>query len=182
MDAMIARVLRREGSEYTDTPGDRGGPTKFGITLETLRLARKDPSLGAADVRALAEAQAAAIYERLYLEKPGISQVAGAALTELLFDSAVQHGPPSALADGRFYCIGWLQAAVGAAEDRVIGPQTLAKVKAADPRATFAAVYTHRLQFYAGIVVHDTTQAEFLEGWMARMGELLGDCLSDGGL
>lgn len=175
---MIQRMIAREGG-YADVAGDAGGCTKYGITLATLRLARRMATLTCEDVRGLGEDDAAAIYQRLYLDQPGISVVPAPALRELLFDAAVQHGPDEALRDGKFYCVGWLQAAVGAAEDRVLGPQTLAKVKAADPRAAFAAVYRRRLRFYVGIVARAPAQAKFLDGWMARMGELLGDCLGE---
>ena len=33
---VIADVLRREGSKFTDDPHDRGGPTRFGITVKAL--------------------------------------------------------------------------------------------------------------------------------------------------
>ena len=35
-DAIISDIISREGRTYTDFPGDKGGPTKLGITLKTL--------------------------------------------------------------------------------------------------------------------------------------------------
>ena len=55
---IIDDVLEAEGSKYTNDPADPGGPTRWGITLKTLRRWRQSGGrrgghqVTAADVRA----------------------------------------------------------------------------------------------------------------------------------
>ncbi len=69
VDAIIDGIIRRESSAYTNDPSDRGGPTKFGITLATLRRIR-GATVTASDVAALTEAEAREIYEVEYISAP----------------------------------------------------------------------------------------------------------------
>ena len=64
IEQILDDILRREGG-YVNHPADRGGPTNFGITAQTLGSWRK---LGrpatAAEVQALTEPEARAIYRQ----------------------------------------------------------------------------------------------------------------------
>ena len=64
IDTILDEIIRREGG-YVNHPADRGGPTNFGITAQTLGSWRK---LGrpatTAEVRALTEAEARAVYRQ----------------------------------------------------------------------------------------------------------------------
>ena len=44
-------IIEQEGTSYTDTPGDPGGPTRYGVTLETWRAFNHNPALTANDIR-----------------------------------------------------------------------------------------------------------------------------------
>ncbi len=178
MEPMIARVIRREGG-YANVPGDRGGCTKYGITLKTFREDRGMPDLTCENLQQLTQVEAADIYRRRYLSGPHIDAVHNAGLRELLFDSAIQHGPDEAFFNGKFECIKWLQAAVGAVQDGQLGPKTLAHLNACDPKAVFSYVFQKRLRFYGGIVVNNPQQLKFLDGWLNRMGALLTVCLTE---
>lgn len=72
--AIIDGILVREGREFTDNPDDRGGPTKFGITLATL-AAFRGHLVTAADVRALEEPEARNIYLRRYITDVGFDLI-----------------------------------------------------------------------------------------------------------
>lgn len=96
--AIIAGVLAREGSAYTDRPGDAGGPTKGGITLKTLTeyLGRQ---ASVEELQALTREQEVAIYYHLYVELPGFGAVLGVSqpLGEKLVDMGVNCGQPTAI-------------------------------------------------------------------------------------
>ena len=89
VDASIDALITREGG-YVANPADRGGPTRFGITMAVARAQGY-----AGDMARLPRAEAAAIYRRLYWLKPGLDRIAGLApkLAAELFDTGVNMGP-----------------------------------------------------------------------------------------
>ena len=130
---VIDEILLKEGEKYTNHPSDRGGPTKWGITLATLSAAR-GRQCTAADVQALTRAEAYSIYENLYVMKPGFAQVAQylPEVAKEVIDSGVNCGQARAAK--------WLQRALNAFNrggrdyvdinvDGKIGPATLQSIK-----------------------------------------------------
>lgn len=97
VDKIIDRVIRAEGSEYTNDPNDSGGPTKYGITLSTLARYR-GKTVSAADVSALTEAEARAIYKAKYVEWPGFTPILAISplVAEEVIDTGVNAGPARA--------------------------------------------------------------------------------------
>lgn len=123
----IDDLILREGG-YVNHPKDKGGPTKFGITEKT---AREHGYSG--DVKDLPRELAERIYLETYYRKTGISRITSHAVAEELLDSAVLHGPGSA--------IRWLQRALNRLnkngtlyndlkEDGVLGSITIAALDA----------------------------------------------------
>lgn len=92
IEQLLAEVIAREGG-YVNHPADKGGATNFGITQA---VARADGYTG--DMRAFPRDRAAAIYRRLYWERPGFDQVAKRApsLAAELFDTGINMGPSTA--------------------------------------------------------------------------------------
>lgn len=173
IEEILDGLIRREGSKYTNRPSDRGGPTKYGITLATLREER-GAWASAADVANLSEAEARAIYRKRYIERPGFHRIADERLREFLVDYFVNGGP----------VVKDLQRTLGVAPDGRIGPDTLEALRLADPVAVYAAMLRSRLNHYVGIILGDPavkrfrasrpdTQLENLKGWMNRLGEFL---------
>ena len=132
--AAVCWVLGNEGgAQFTNAALDRGGPTKYGVTLATLSIARKRPCT-ANDVRMLGLAEAEAIYRSHYWTPLSLGQVSSAAVATASLDAAVLCGPEVAAKA--------LQRAVGADADGCIGPLTLAAVNASVPQHTLAAMVT----------------------------------------
>ena len=138
IDTILDEIIRREGG-YVNHPADRGGPTNFGITAQTLGNWRQ---LGrpatAAEVQALTEAEALAIYRQQYITGPGFEAITHPALLHLLVDAAVHSGPKRA--------VQWLQTSLGVAADGVIGPKTRAALAAADQGVLYGKVLGQRLR------------------------------------
>jgi lysozyme family protein len=90
-------LLRREGgAKFTNRAADRGGPTKFGIIAATLgKYRRLGRDATAAEVQALQEPEAYAIYRQEYFVAPGFDQVAliSPRVAEELLDTGVNMGP-----------------------------------------------------------------------------------------
>ena len=160
---ILSVVIRREGGgAYTNDPADRGGPTRWGVTQATLAGWRGHP-VSAAEVEALSEDEAKAIYRAEYLQRPGLSLIVNDALRALVFDAAVNHGPHQA--------IELLQRALGIREDGIIGSVTLAALPHLDAQRLGMKFLHQRAVCYARIVQHDPTQARFLAGWTNRIWE-----------
>lgn len=166
VNALIDAILVREGDRYTNRAADRGGPTKYGITQATLAKYRGHP-VSAADVAALTEAEARAIYLRAYIDDPEFDHIDDAHLRGLLVDSGVQHGPARA--------VRWVQRAVGVKVDGVLGPISLGAINIANAITLYMRVLARRVRFYGEIISADHTQAENAAGWANRVAAFIDD-------
>jgi lysozyme family protein len=163
IDGVIRRICNREGS-YSNDPQDGGGPTKYGITQATLSAWRHS-SATPEDVQNLTLDEATQIYKIVYVEKPGYLAIDDDAMSEQLIDAGVNHGPSQA--------IKFLQAAVGAPHDGVMGPVTVAAFHAVKPSwKVFTQFMANRLNFYSLIISHKPSQSKFAAGWMNRCAEM----------
>lgn len=86
---LLDEVIAREGG-YVNHPADRGGPTRFGITIG---VARNHGYTG--EMADFPEAEARAIYGRVYWLRPGFDKIAEIAPTVAaeLFDTGINMGP-----------------------------------------------------------------------------------------
>ena len=139
---------------YTNTPGDRGGETKYGVA----KTANPDVDILHLDW----EGAKAIYYSRYWLA--GVCDKLPGRVGALHFDGCVNHGPGRAAK--------FLQRAIMAADDGVIGKGTLAMVNAADPILVCNNICNQRAKYYQDIVNHDPTQAKFLRGWLRRIEEM----------
>lgn len=143
---------------YVDHPADRGGPTKYGVTIETLKRWRR-ADVTKDDVRDLDLNEARAIFHTWYWSAvQGAEWRTGVDLS--MFDMAINHG--------RMRAIMILQSAVGVKDDGYIGPVTRKAVRERTGEAVINACFTVRRAFYDAIVDNDPTQAVFRLGWAAR--------------
>ena len=160
-DAIIERILVREGFEFTDRPLDRGGPTKFGITMVSLReFLNREPDID--ELRNLTKSMAARIYRSLYVLKPNFHRIADERLREQIVDSGVLHG--------RHWTARRLQEVVGVAQiDGIIGPITLKALDFAGRTNGLGNRFMQRRVHRIGrIVQRDQTQIRWLVGWLER--------------
>jgi len=150
----LSLVLKHEGG-YVDHPADPGGATNRGITLATLSTWRGRP-VTKAEVKALTETEAAAIYRANYWNVvKGDDLPRGVDLA--VFDFAVNSGPARAAKH--------LQALVGVDADGVIGPKTLAAIRSTKPSDLIRKLTRSRLAFLSGLPTWPT----FGKGWRARV-------------
>jgi lysozyme family protein len=162
-DQVLEDILDREGWPIYTEPGrypDRGGPTKGGITLKTLRHWRKAPSTSTRELRNLQKSEAIAILRLHYVECNGIKQLEGTALFAQVVDNAVLSGPYLSVCD--------LQHVLGVTVDGIIGPKTYAAVKVQGDKVRAKLVRTRALRIVVFVQRHPK-QLVFLKGWMSRI-------------
>lgn len=176
-DEQITEILRREGwDKYTDRPSDRGGPTKWGITLKRWSEYIRAPATPAM-IQAITEKQAREFYRTEYIDGPGFGKIKDTMLRELVVDIGVNSGTETAAK--------WLQACAGVKVDGAIGPISIAAVNSQSPLALFARMSAARVRLYGRLTSNDpelkkvkaagwnTLQAENTAGWCNRAAEFL---------
>lgn len=161
-DRIIDEIIAREGG-YVDNFHDRGGCTKFGITIKTLGDWRARP-VSCEDVKQLTHAEAVLIYRSLYLVRPRFDLIADARLRALVLDYAVHSGTKAAARA--------LQSALGVTADGVIGPKTqnaIARIDAVSARSVYNTILRTRIEHLASVLQDDPSQRIFASGWFRRV-------------
>lgn len=164
INELIDRVIEREGG-YVDHPADKGGPTKYGITIRTLSAYREE-TCSAADVEALTLEDARAIYYQDYWSRPGFHQLnLPDVVVEMVFDAGVHSGPTRA--------VKFLQSACGVTPDGDIGPKTIQAASGMSPVQLAANVMAERNEFLGRLITENPSQSVFAHGWDRRISELI---------
>ena len=149
-DTIFERLMLHEGG-YINHPNDPGGETMYGVTK---RVAQAHGYWG--DMRKLPKSLAKQITEKSYY-----NAVKGDQLDRLiawqLTDAAYNHGPKQA--------VKFLQRAVGASADGLIGPRTLEAVAAMDKNDVVLLFNAERIDFYTGL----RGWVSFGKGWARRV-------------
>ena len=151
-------------SAYTNDKDDPGGPTKYGITLGTLKGERfdvdRDGDVDADDVRSLTYEDAKAILIENYWSKMWCDKIESERIAIKLFDCAVNMGPfratkiaQEALNDLR----------CGLVVDGRMGPKTLASLNGADEDVFFLFLVSRLEQYYVGL-----NRPKYQKGWLRR--------------
>lgn len=153
-DLCLREVLSHEGL-WSDHPNDPGQATMKGITIGTY-AGWKGRKVTKAELRAISDAEVAAIYRRKYWDAVrGDDLPAG--LDLVAFDAAVNSGPARGAR--------WLQQALGVTADGKIGPATLARAHASYAPAVIERAVGFRLAFLRGL----KTWQHFGKGWSRRV-------------
>lgn len=145
-DEAFEKLIGHEGG-YVNDARDPGGETNWGISKR---------SYPAVDIKALTLDGAKLIYRRDFWDRCRADQLP-AELRFDLFDGAVNSGVVQS--------VRWLQQSVGAVDDGVLGPLTLAAVAAMNPAAVAARYNGNRLMFMTDLKVWPT----FSRGWARRI-------------
>lgn len=162
---LINDVIAKEGG-YVNHPADKGGPTKYGITLKRLESWRRE-ELSARDVELLSKSEAAEIYEQIDYRDPGINRLPEA-LQPLIFDMVVNHGPKKAikLLQSELLAFGYQLKVDGMIGDKTV--KLASGVMIVSGLSFISHLVDRRIGFYKAIIEEDPTQAVFEKGWIAR--------------
>ena len=153
-DTAFNRLLGFEGG-YSNDAADPGGKTRFGVTEAE---ARRNGYEG--DMQDLPQDLARKIYKANYWDACKCESLPETVRYDV-FDAAVNSGTGQAAK--------WLQAAVGAKPDGVIGKDTIAAVAASEPAVVRARMNGARLGFMTSL----PTWSAFGKGWARRIASIL---------
>ena len=176
-------VLGFEGG-YSNDPDDKGGATNYGITYNTLNNAKTKGWVPFnVTLQNLKIEHAKIIYKKGYWDVVQADSLPHP-LDLILFDSAVNHGPNTAiklLQKSLNTLLPYAELKV----DGIIGPLTLKAVRdyeglQDDPgshnksniRYLCIDVLMNRVELYLSIVLNNKSQEKFLKGWLNRVFKL----------
>lgn len=169
-EEIIEGILRAEGG-YVNNPADRGGPTKWGITQQTLELWRGH-YVSPEDVQHMEEWEARKIYRARYIEGPHFDALGDPNVRAAVVDCGVLHGPANATK--------MLQRCLGVKPDGILGPITLTAANARNGRNLAIRVRADQVAFIGRIITDNLTDndrdgipdnTEFAKGWLARVAD-----------
>jgi len=151
-------VLVFEG-EYDDNPNDYGGRTMKGITQREYDKYLGKKGLPGRHVKLILDEEVKDIYFKDYWLASKCDFMSEK-LAICVFDTSVNNG------QGRSIKI--LQKSIGAKVDGIIGQETIEKLRLQDPVKIANTFMDFREKKYRDIVAADSTQVEFLDGWLRR--------------
>lgn len=155
-----AKTLEWEGGDkYTNLPTDRGGPTKYGVTMPALAKSRGVPSVEVNDIVHLEEGEAKDIFQADYWSYLKGDDLPGG-VDWCVATIGVLSGPPRAAK--------MLQEVVRTTPDGRIGKDTLTAVRAMRPMDVLLKLQAKYLEFLVRIP-GEANDA----GWMRRWTECL---------
>lgn len=154
-DEAFHHLLGHEGA-YSNHPNDPGGETMWGITKV---VARENGYEGL--MKDLPVETAKVIYKAKYWNAVRAEELPPV-LRYAVFDAAVNSGPGTS--------IRWLQEAVGATPDGVLGPKTLAAINELNPDGVLRRMLGKRLRAMTNM----RGWPSFSAGWARRVATLLG--------
>ena len=158
----LKMVLKSEGG-FVNDPNDHGGATNMGVTQVNYDSYRRSKNLQGQFVKNITMDEVSDIYLHNYWLASKCDKLP-IQLAFAVFDTAVNSGVGRAAK--------FLQKIVGATEDGIVGPNTLASVNDLCKKQGVLKVATDYINarelFLEGIVKNEPSQSKFLKGWINR--------------
>lgn len=181
VDQIARAIVGREGG-YVNDPDDPGGPTKYGVTIHTMRVLRVDidgdGDVDVRDVKLLTIDKAVDIFKRHYYRKPNIHMLPED-LQASVFDMQVNAGGNA----GKILQRVLNEFGESLAVDGAIGPATAAAAKRVQAKANGYLVDAYgiaRREYYMRLADRRSTLRKYARrrdggkgGWIVRAEEFI---------
>ena len=162
-------VLRWEGgSKYTNKKSDRGGATKYGITIATWRTVGYDKNgdgkIDEKDVQLISEEDFKKVLKRNFWDKWKADEIKNQSVAEILVDWIWASGKWGIIKP---------QQLLGVKADGIVGKQTIAAVNGyPNQRQLFEALKNARKAYIDKLIKADPSQIVNKKGWLNRINAL----------
>lgn len=170
-------LIKSEGILFTVTQYDRGGATKYGVTMGTYKIwcnsklvkiqcdKNKDGALTSDDLRSTTLDDVRPIYKKLYWDLVRADEIKSQGIAELIGDMTINCGTGF-----RNQHIKSIQRFVGVNQDGVIGTKTIKAINKAHQLKLYNHIFKYRSDFYKK--VGRGNQKKFVNGWLNRINNL----------
>lgn len=168
IDKLIPHILKWEGgAKFTNDPLDRGGATKYGITLNTLQSIKYDNNhdgkVNVDDVKSLQLDDFKHILKSQYWDRWKADDIVNQSVANLLVDWLWGSGVNGIKIPQRL---------LGVPVDGVVGAKTINALNQSNQKDIYNKVWEARRQFYYNIVKSNPSQSKWLKGWLNRLNDL----------
>lgn len=163
-------ILSFESSKYTYRKSDRGGATKFGVTLATWKKVGYDKNgdgiITAEDIKLLTEEDYNCVFKQNYWDVCWGDHIKDQSVANLLIDFAYNSGASRA--------VRYIQSCVGTNQDGVMGQNTISAINnySKGQWALFDILKVKRIAYLHQVVKDDPSQGVNLKGWLRRVGNI----------
>ena len=147
---------------FSEIPGDAGGATKGGVTLETFRGYRHNINLTADDLKEMTEDECIEICKTLFWDKCLADQINSQSVAEAIVDWCWMSG------------LGMkkkIQALAGVQPDGIFGPDTINAINNLGD-SFFNTIQSARITFINNIVTSNPNLEKFKKGWLNRINSI----------
>lgn len=168
IDKLIPHIIKWEGGDrFTNDPLDRGGATKYGVTIGTLQGIKydtnRDGNVDINDVKSLQLDDFKYILKKQYWDRWKADDIVNQSVANLLVDWTWGSGKHGIIIPQRL---------LGVPADGIVGQKTINALNGANQKLIYNKVWQARRQFYYNIVANNPSQSKWLKGWLNRLNDL----------
>ena len=160
---LVPFILSWETDKYTNNKKDKGGPTKYGITLATWRKVGYDKNgdgvLNEEDVKLLTKDDFHRVFKQNFWNACKADKIQDQSVANMLVDFAYNSGVKRAAT--------YLQLTLGITADGIIGNKTLFAINKSNGKRLFERFKKTREDYLKSIA--KGTQKTHLNGWLRRV-------------
>lgn len=160
---LVPFILSWETDKYTNNKKDKGGPTKYGITLATWRKVGYDKNgdgvLNEEDVKLLTKDDFHRVFKQNFWNACKADKIQDQSVANMLVDFAYNSGVKRAAT--------YLQLTLGITADGIIGNKTLFAINKSNGKRLFERFKKTREDYLKSIAKGE--QEDFFNGWLRRL-------------
>ncbi len=150
---------------YSNRASDKGGPTKYGITLATWQKygydKNGDGKIDAEDVKLITPEEALSIAKKAYWDELSADTIKNQSIAEFLVDWGYNSGTGTAA--------NHVQKLVGITPTAHVGSITVKAINSANQEKLFNSLKADRLKFVQAIATNNPSQEVNEDGWENRI-------------